>query len=368
MKKLRIAQFVTTTFTNPQPPEIIYAPIHLMLELTEHLSRRGHEMTVYAPEGSNPRGAKLETLGLPPLKQDRSTVYFHPSTNAAEKHTSGILWKQYAIQHMFEAARQGQYDILHIHPVDVALPLARAYPSVPVVYTLHDPITAWRRQMYTLFASPNQWYVSISQAQRQPAPELNYAATVYNAIELDRFPFSRTADNHLLFVGRLLPQKGAAESIQAARQAGESLVIAGPRDQDDDTYWQTQIAPYLNDQIHYAGVIERHRLSTHYRKAKALLMPISWEEPFGLVMIEAMACGTPVIAFRRGSVPEVVIDGQTGFIVDTVEEMVTAIKRIDTINRRACREHVAKNFSLEKMIDGYEAAYSKILASTAPAP
>jgi glycosyltransferase involved in cell wall biosynthesis len=135
---------------------------------------------------------------------------------------------------------------------------------------------------------------------------------------------------------------------------------------DFQSYFDETVKPYLGEQIEYLGYIERDKLLPYYQDAKALLMPIQWEEPFGMNMIEAMACGTPVIAFRRGSIPEVVIDGKTGFIVDTFDEMVEAIKKIDTIDRNACREHVTRNFSTENMVDGYEKAFEKILKDFKP--
>ncbi|MEK7603932.1 MAG: glycosyltransferase, partial [Patescibacteria group bacterium] len=161
------------------------------------------------------------------------------------------------------------------------------------------------------------------------------------------------------FAGRLEEKKGVFEAIQVAQATNSKLLIAGSP--SEGKYWDEKIAPHLNDKIRYIGLVPYNEIARYFRNAKAFLFPILWEEPFGLVMAEAMAAGTPVIAFNRGSVPEVVVDGKTGFIVKTVEEMAEAIRKIGQIDRRECRKHVEDNFSVEKMVDGYERAFLKIL-------
>lgn len=357
-KKLRIATMVTGHFTIPQPTGVVYAPIDLAVALTEGLVGKGHQVTFFAPEGSRiPESSNVETLDLQPLLQQRKDLL--QGMSSQERGKIQVFWEQYIISHMFERARRGEYDILHIHPADMAHPVARSYPDVPAMYTLHDPIFPWRKEIYTIFASPNQSFVSISNSQRKDAPHLQYIATIYNGINLESFPFQEKASSNLLFVGRMHAIKGVIQAIEVAERAQEQLILVGSK--GDKDYWDDTIAPRLNDKIRYAGFIKREELHSQYSQAKALLMPIQWEEPFGLVMIEAMACGTPVIAFRRGAVPEVVVDGKTGFIVDTVEEMTAAIQRLPEINPADCRAHVEENFSIKKMVDSYEQAYYKIL-------
>ena len=362
MKKLRIATMVTGHFTTPPPRGVIYAPMDIALWISEGLVKRGHQVDFYAPQGSKIKGLSVVHQGLNPLKQNNGDkILKGPKVGGAETAKIFNLWDQYLIAQMFRMAEQKKYDILHIHPVDRALPLALSHPKIPTVYTLHDPIYPWRAKVFQMFSSPNQYYISISNVQRKPAPKLNYLATIYNGIDLNLFPFSAKHDNYLLFVGRINPEKGVAEAVQAARKANEKLLIIGPP--VSGNYWNKKIAPYLGSKIQYLGYVPYRNLFHYYRKAKALLVPIRWEEPFGLVMIEAMACGTPVIAFRRGSVPEVIKHKKTGFIVDTVGEMAKAVKNIDQIKRSDCRIHVERNFTIEHMVDEYEKAFLKLIRS-----
>lgn len=364
MPKLRIATLVTGHLTAPPPPHIVYAPMDLVMPLIAGLQQRGHHVTFYGPVGSKVSGVKVKSHRLPPLKKDEPSFAYKTPLDLFTWGKLISIWDQYLISHMFRAAVSGEFDLLHLHlPAETALALATAYPQVPVVVTLHDPIDEPRRDIWKLFSPLNQYYISISDSQRRPAPDIQYAATVYNGIDVTPIPFSEKPGSYLLCVGRVLPQKGAAEAIEAARQLGKKLIIIGPHYHDPALreYWEKKIKPHLGDMVEWTGYMPRQQIYEYYRQAYATLFPISWEEPFGLVMIESMATGTPVIGFRRGAVPEVIKDGQTGFIVDTVPEMVEAAKKIPAIDRRTCREHVEKNFSIEKMVEGYEQAYYAIL-------
>lgn len=363
MKKLRIATMVTGHFITPPAKGVIYAPMDIAIWVSEGLVKRGHKVDFYAPTGSKIKVTKVVSDGLRALKKNgEETVLKNLRAGGAEISKVFNLWDQYLIAQMFKKAEKDNYDILHIHPVDRALPLALSHFKIPVVYTLHDPIYPWRAEIFKMFSSPNQYYVSISDAQRKPAPKLNYLATIYNGIDIDAFPFSRGSGDYLLFVGRLHPEKGVAEAVEVARQTGEKLLIIGPPVTGD--YWNKRVAPYLNEKIKYLGYVPYKKLFCYYQRAKATLMPIQWEEPFGLVMTESMACGTPVIAFNRGSVPEIVIDGKTGFIIkdNNLEKMADAVKKINKINRADCRKHVEQNFSIQCMIDRYEEVFLKIVS------
>ncbi|PJE57434.1 MAG: hypothetical protein COU82_02015 [Candidatus Portnoybacteria bacterium CG10_big_fil_rev_8_21_14_0_10_38_18] len=358
IKKLRIATMVTGRFTTPPPKGIIYAPMDIAIEVSEGLVKKGHQVDFYGPEGTKVRVTKIISAGLKALNQSGGEAIIKgPNLGGAAINKIFNLWDQYLIAKMFAEAEKGNYDLLHIHPPDRSIPLGLSHTKIPVFYTLHDPIYPWRAEVFSMFASPNQYYISISDAQRKPAPHLNYAATIYNGIDLDAFPFSKSHDNYLFFTGHLYPEKGVAEAVQVAKMTGEKLLIAGPP--VTGSYWDKKIAPYLNDKIQYVGFVPREKLFKYYQKAKATLIPIQWEEPFGLVLTESMACGTPVIAFNRGSVPEIVIDGKTGFIIrdNKLEKMADAVKKIDKINRADCRKHVEQNFSIQRMIDRYEKVF-----------
>ncbi len=362
MRKLRIATMVTGHFTTPPPPGIIYAPMDIAVAVSEGLVKKGHLVDFYGPEGTKVRVTNIISAGLKALKQpEGEAITKGQNVGNAEVNKIFNLWDQYLIAKMFAEAEKGNYDLLHIHPADRALPLALSHPKIPVFYTLHDPIYPWKAEIFSMFASPNQYYISISDAQRKPAPHLNYAATIYNGIDLSAFPFSESHDNYLLFSGRLKPEKGLAEAVQVAKMTGEKLLIVGSY--AAGPYWNKKIVPHLNDKIQYIGFMPREKLFKYYQRAKATLVPIQWEEPFGLVLTESMACGTPVIAFNKGSVPEIVIDGKTGFIIkeNNLEKMADAVKKIDKINRADCRKHVEQNFSIQRMIDRYEEVFLKIV-------
>mgnify|MGYP001599404096 CR=1 FL=1 len=361
MKKLKIATMVTGHFTTPPPEGIVYAPMDIAVEISEGLAKKGHKVDFYGPEGTKVNGANVVSAGLKALNQlEGEAIIKTPGVGNAEANKIFNLWDQFLIAKMFEEAEKGAYDLLHIHPADRALPLALSHPKIQVFYTLHDPIYSWRAEIFSMFASENQHYISISDAQRKPAPDLNYAATIYNGVDLETFPFSAKHEDYLLFIGRLQPEKGLAEAVQVAKMTGEKLLIVGPPVTGE--YWDKKVAPYLNEKIQYVGYAPREKLFEYYQRAKATLAPIQWEEPFGLILTESMACGTPVVAFERGSVPEIVADGKTGFIIkdNNLEAMADAVKKIDKIKRADCRKHIEKNFSIQRMVDGYEEVFLEI--------
>jgi len=350
---------VTAHFTTPPPKGMVYAPMDVAVNISQGLAKRGHKITFFAPEGSKIKGVNLKTFKLKPLKQIDQWIEKIKGQGADIAKLEN-LWDQYLLAHMFKGFHKGEYDVLHIHPIDRALSLALANQKVPVAYTIHDPLNKWRIKLYKMFESKNQHFVSISNAQREPAPGLNYAATIYNGIDLNRFPFAEKPKDYFVFVSNLREKKGAVEAVKAARKARVKLLIIGPKSGLKRSYWKKSIAPYLGDKIKYIGFVKREKLYQYYQGARAILVPIKWEEPFGLVMTEAMACGCPVIAFRRGSVPEIVEHKKTGFIVKDVEKMAEAIKKIDEIKRIDCRKRVEKRFSVEAMVNGYEKLFLKI--------
>lgn len=358
-QKLRIAEFDNSFIPFPMPKGLALprAPLEVALDIAEGLAKRGHEINFFGPRGSSSDVFHAVSADFEPLFTN--DILNLPNIQSGEREKINALFDQYIVSMIFAQHQKNPFDILHIHAIDRALPFARLFPEAQIVYTIHDPIYAWRARLFQMFQTPNQHFISISNAQRKLAPALNYAATIYNGTDLAMFPFSGGKEGYLFFAGRLNENKGVYEAIMAAEAAGERLVIAGAPAEGE--YWETKIKPHLNEKIQYVGMVPHEKLHEYYGNAKATLVPIRWEEPFGLVMTESMACGTPVIAFRRGSVPEVIVDGKTGFIVDTVEEMAKAIGKISEINRADCRKHVEEHFSIEKMVDGYEEAFLKIV-------
>jgi glycosyltransferase involved in cell wall biosynthesis len=204
--------------------------------------------------------------------------------------------------------------------------------------------------------------VSISHAQRAPLPWLRWRGTVYHGLPLDLYTFRQTPGTYLAFLGRVSPEKGLAQAITIARQVGMPLKIVAKVDQADQEYFQTVIQPLLDDPlIEYLGEMGEAEKDAFLGQAYALLFPIDWPEPFGLVMIEAMACGTPVIAYPRGSVPEILVDGVTGWIVEGCEEAVRAVERVATLSRTRCRQFFEEHFSVARMAQDYVQIYRRLL-------
>jgi glycosyltransferase involved in cell wall biosynthesis len=359
---MKVATMVRGYIPAPRPVDMVYAPIDLAVAITERLNERGHTVTYFGPNGTH-MCAPVETLNLRPLVHNYEEFKKFLTNTDMLSNSVPAVWDQFFVREMFERARRGEFDLLHFHHPEVALPFVRLYPEVPVVYTLHDPVNSpWGRELLEMYYTPNQFYISISNNQRIPAPDLPYVDTIYNGVDLELFSYSNEPDDYLLFAGRIVPEKGVKEAIQVAQATDQRLLIIGPVYDGEQDYFDQYIKPHLNEKILYLGFVEREQVVRYYQKAKALLMPIQWEEPFGLTMIEAMACGTPVLAMRRGSVEEVVDNGKTGYIVDSITEMSDAVANIPKIKRKNCREHVQKNFSLKTMVDGYENAYKTVLA------
>jgi glycosyltransferase involved in cell wall biosynthesis len=347
---------------------MIYAPIDLAANIAEGLTERGHRVDYFAPTGSHLPHSHVETMNLRPLVTNNDEFRaLLGTTNEEVNNYVPALWDNYLAEEMFRRAIAGEYDLLHFHHAPPALAMARKYRNVPVVYTQHDPVYPWYKEMYELYDSPNQHFVSISNNQRRDAPDLNYAATVYNGVETDDYGFSADHEDFLLFVGRIIPDKGVKEAVQIAEATNHRLLIIGPVPDRAQGYFDQYIKPYLNDKILYLGYIERSKTLPYFQKAKAFLLPLQWEEPFGMTAIEAMSCGTPAIAIDRGSMREIVQDGKTGYLVQSVGEMIEAVRKINKIDRRACREHVKAHFGLKQMVDGYEQVFYDVLSQRSPA-
>ena len=362
-KPLNIAVMVRSYIPMPRPVDMIYAPIDLTVQVAKELGKRGHHVTIFAPIGTQVHGENVtvETMNLRALVNGQEDFANLMKNTEILMHDIPGLWDRYMSNEMFARAERGEFDMLWFHHPEAALAGTARYPEVPVVYTLHDPVYSYYREMFELYKTPNQHYISISNNQRRDAPDLPYAATVYNGTDVEMFTFSDEYEDYLLYAGRITPQKGIKEAIQVARESNHRLLIIGPVAAADQGYFDQYIRPELDDKILYLGRVDQDRMPKYYQKAKALLTPVQWEEPFGLTTIEAMACGTPVISLHRGAAPEIIKDGKTGFIVNSIGEMAEKVGQIDTIKRSDCRKHVEQQFGIIQMVDGYEAAFQHIV-------
>ncbi len=365
---MKIALMVRAFISVPRPKDMIYAPIDLAVAIAEGLGKRGHHVTVFAPTGSEVHGPNvtLETMNLRPLVRNQDEFEDLLGDTEHLAHDVHGLWDRYMVNEMYRRAELGEFDLLHFHHPESALSTAVQNPNVPTVYTIHDPIYPWYRELFELYNSSNQHYISISNNQRRDAPDLPYISTVYNGTDVSLFTFSEEHEDYLLYAGRIAPEKGVKEAIQIAKESNHRLLIIGPVNYGGQGYFDQYIKPELNDRILYLGRMDQDQLPKYYQKAKAVLTPIQWEEPFGLTTVEAMACGAPVISLHRGAAPEIIIDGKTGFVVNSIGEMVKAVEKIDQIKRSDCREHVATMFAIEQMVEHYEKAFCKILKIEEP--
>ena len=248
-----------------------------------------------------------------------------------------------------------KFDIIHNNFDFLPLTYSRLIKT-PMVTTIHGFSSQKILAVYKKYNSTNT-YVSISDSDR--SPELDYLATVYNGINTNEFTFCSEPRDYLLFFGRIHPEKGTSESIQIAKQSGRKLIISGLIQHQE--YFDSKIKPFINDEdIVYVGNSGPKKRDKLMGEAYALLHPISFEEPFGLSVAESMLCGTPVIAFNRGSMPELIINGETGFLINTIDEALNAVNNIQSIDRKYCREWAASKFSRQKMIEGYLEVYKNV--------
>jgi glycosyltransferase involved in cell wall biosynthesis len=312
--------------------------------LTDELADRGYDITLFAT-GDSTTKAKLAST-FPQEMPDRIGQTLYDVRQVAT-----------SLQHADE------FDIIHDHSGFAAITFA-PFIETPVVHTLHGPFTPDICDFYKTFRD-SAHYVAISDYQRSCCPDLQYADTVYNPIDISSWPFRGRDEkgDFLLAFGRICADKGFHTAIEVAKRAGKRLIIAGAVQNTYRDYYETVIRPQVDgDQIQFVGEVSLSQKWNLFSEAQAFLFPIQWPEPFGLVMIEAMAAGTPVLAFPEGSVPEVVADGLTGFVVNDVDEMVDRLGRIGEIDPAACRQYVADKFSVRKATDGYEEVYRKVLS------
>ncbi len=355
-KKLKIAIFCTNEWPAPPPQNIFYAPLWIAFYEAEGLAKRGHKVFYFGSKDSKLKYAKLVSFRMPAIKYNKKLLPFLPRMNEAVVN----FYEQLMISKIYQMNQKEKFDIIHIHPYRRIIPFA-PLTKTPTVITIHDPLKDWTKHQIALTKKiPQVFLISLSNAQRKPLPKLNYIATVYNGIDIQKFKFNEKPRNYFVAAGRFVPEKGIDLAILAAKKAGVKLKIAGGPARGE--YFEKKIKPYLSKDIEYLGMINYLKMGDFYSQAKGLLYPHRWEEPFGLIFIESMACGTPVITFNKGSAKEIVKNGKTGFVVKNLKEMVGAIKKIEKISRQDCRKWVEKNFTIEKMVKNYEKAFCQILS------
>jgi glycosyltransferase involved in cell wall biosynthesis len=320
--------------------------------LTEALVAQGHDVTLFAS------GDSVTTADLVSVI-DRA-LRLHPRRVDAQ------VWHTLQLEEVFD--RAASFDIIHFH-VDVAhFPLASRCKT-PHLTTLHGRLDL--PDLAPLYARfPNAPLVSISDAQRVPLPDANWAGTVHHGLPLDLYQFHPEPQDYFAFVGRISPEKRVDRAIEIAIACNTRLRIGAKVDPADQVYFEQHIRPLLGHPlVEYEGEIDDRQKNDFIGNARALLFPIDWPEPFGLVAIEAMACGVPVVAYRHGAVPEIVSHGQTGYVVSNQQQAIDAARRVDRIDRRRCRRHFERRFSSAAMAATYVELYRRLVeTATAPAP
>jgi glycosyltransferase involved in cell wall biosynthesis len=347
---MRIAQIAP--LAESVPPKLYGGTERIVAYLTEELVRQGHDVTLFAT------GDSITTARLVPC------------TPIALRLRGGVRDAvPYHIIKLNEVMRRvDDFDVLHFHIDLLHFPLVRDIAGRTLT-TLHGRLDlADLQPFYRAF--PDLPLVSISDAQRQPMPPVNWIGTVHHGLPRDLLPFNpRPRGDYLAFLGRISPEKRPDVAIEIASRAGRKLKIAAKVDPVDRAYWEEVIAPLVRSHpnVEFVGEIGDADKAGFLGNAAALVFPIDWPEPFGLVMIEAMASGTPVVAFESGSVPEVLSNGVTGFIVEGVDEAVEAVGRIEEIDRAVVRAEFERRFTTERMAEDYVAIYRRLVAADIPA-
>lgn len=343
-KPLRIAQ--VAPLYERVPPLLYGGTERIVHFLTEELVRQGHDVTLFA-SGDSVTAARLIPCVPQALRLD-------------PRHVDALAPHLLMLEEVYD--RLAQFDIVHFHLDYLHYALSRRHRLARLT-TLHGRLDIPELSpLYDRYR--DEPVVSISDNQRRPLPRANWQATVPHGLPSDLLTFSPRDQGYLAFLGRISPEKRVDRAIEIARLAGLPLRIAAKIDRADREYVDREIAPLLREpHVEYIGEIGEDEKAAFLGGARALLFPIDWEEPFGLVMIEAMACGTPVVAFRRGSVPEVIDHGVSGFIVSSVDEAVEAVGQIDTLSRAGCRETFDRRFTAARMAEDYVAIYHRLLAN-----
>jgi glycosyltransferase involved in cell wall biosynthesis len=338
---LRIAMLAPPWY--PVPPDGYGGIESLVADLITGLEGRGHDvLLIGAGPGGDVPGRYLATFEEAP-------------TGRIGEGMPDVIHAARAARFLKEQA----VDVIHDH--SVAGPLTAEARTAPTIVTAHGPVDGEIGEYYRDLGSSIS-LVAISDSQRREAPDLHWSGVVPNAIDVSSYPYREDKDDFALFLGRCNPEKGVHLAIDAARAAGRRMVLAAKiNEQLEHEYFDAEVRPRLGPDVEHVGEADAEEKRQLMAAAYCLVFPIQWEEPFGLVMIEAMACGTPVVALRRGAVPEVVVDGVTGFVRNQVDLLPEAIDHVGRLSPADCREHVERNFDLKVMTAGYERIYRSVL-------
>ena len=348
MKKIAV---IVPPFTTV-PPSGQGGTERIAYEMIEGLAKRGYQITLFGAGKYNGSAKYIQIFKKTITERKIDTTYIEASRPLR-------IESAYLAKVMKEIIRRDkEFDIIFNHSRGgyLLLPLS-LYLKTPIVSIMHLPIFKEVADVLASYKKPN--IVTISNNQRKNFKNVHYLATVYNGINLSEFKFNEKSKDYFLFMGALGEHKNPKDAILAVKKAKVKLILAGGKKREP--YFSKEIKPLIdNKQIKYLGEITDKKRGNLLKYAKGFIFPIKWQEPFGLVMAEAMACGTPVIAYPNGAVKEVVKNKKTGFIVKNVAGIVKAIKNIDKIDRKECRKYVEENFSVERMIDDYEKIIKKL--------
>lgn len=326
----------------PVPP-YTYGGTELVVSwLSDELVKRGHEVTLFATGDSK---TKANLVPIWPKSLWRAKL-------DAPHAVFSLMYEKLSDM-------EKEFDIIHDHCEFYTAPFSRFFKT-PIVSTIHHPMY---EEMIILFKKfPKIFYVAISKSQRKSAPGVNFIKTIYHGLPIEKYEFNEKPGDYLLWLSKITPEKGLAEAIEVAKRIGQKLIVSGVIPKEYQDFFEYRIQPMIDGkQIQFVGAANFEKKVELFKQAKAFLYPIKRPEPFGLVVIEAMACGTPVIAYKAGAMSELIKDEKTGFLVASKEEMIKAVEKISQIKRIDCHRHVGRKFSLRKMINKYEALYYKIL-------
>lgn len=340
MKIAQIAPIVESV-----PPKKYGGTERVISVLTEELVRRGHDVTLFA-SGDSQTTATLSSVCPQALRQ--AGISEHRERNGMSLLHIGRAYE-----------RAADFDIVHDHCGVFSLPTANICKT-PVVQTMHGAFYDHNKTLFQELSKP--YLVTISHDQAKAAAHIHSLGTIYNGLPLHQYPTARTASDYLLYVGRITPLKGTHVAARIAHEMKLPLIIAAKLEPAEEEYFAREVEPYLSDTIQWIGEVTEAERNDLMNKARCFLHPGLWREPFGLTLIEAMACGCPVVAFDRGSIPEIIEHGKTGFIVHSMTQMKQAIERATSLDRVYCRDHALRTFSVRRMVDAYEALYKHILS------